>query len=322
MQQSRPQNHAQGKKASHCLGNYGLKSNDIQISSSDESNKLFTSTGNQPKNEILGHDSFGYMQRSPYLHPGHDHVPMQMTGGSSLMTGIKSENNGPTSPSRKDISNASHVHSMEAASLSGNQKQTSMVLQASRSDMVSSQKQLQIENKIESQNNVERGKKRALAELDSVDVLEGSSISSELDEMSLEARSFRQLRQVMEQLDMRTKLCIRDSLYRLARSAEQRHNNAGPTNFGSNTGPLTTDGTNKYTGIMDMETDTNPIDRTIAHLLFHRPSESSNRATTLPVKPNAKVHGSTPSPPVMPEKLSCQQTGNKADDKISSTGKD
>lgn len=27
------------------------------------------------------------------------------------------------------------------------------------------------------------------------------------------------------QLDIRTKLCIRDSLYRLAKSAEQRHNN-------------------------------------------------------------------------------------------------
>lgn len=311
MQQSRQQNHAQGKKASHYLGNYGLKSND-----SDESNKLFTSTGNQQKNEILGHDSFGYMQSSPYLHPGHDHVPMQMTGGSSLMTGIKYENNGPTSPSREDISNASsHAHSMETDSSSGNQKQTSMVL-------VSSHKQFHMENKLESQNDVERGKKRALAELDPVDVLEGSSISSELDERSLEATSFRQLRQVMEQLDMRTKLCIRDSLYRLARSAEQRHHNAGTTNFGSNAGPLTTDGTNKYAGLMDMETDTNPIDRTIAHLLFHRPSESSNMASTLPLKPNAKVHGSTASPPVVPEKLSCQQTGNKADDKISGTGKD
>lgn len=315
MQQSRPQNHAQGEKASHYLGNYGLKSNDIRICSSDESNKPFTSTGNQQKNEILGHDTFGYMQSSPYLHPGHDHVPMQMTGGSSLMTGIKSENNGPTSPSREDISNTSD-------SSSGNQKQTSMVLQASRSDMVSSQKQFHMENKIESQNGMERGKKRALAELDSVDVLEGSSISSELDERSLEATSFRQLRQVMEQLDMRTKLCIRDSLYRLARSAEQRHNNAGTTNFGSNAGPSTADGTNKYAGLMDMETDTNPIDRTIAHLLFHRPSESSNMTTTLPLKPNAKVHGSTASPPVVPEKLSCQQTGNKADDKILSTVKD
>jgi len=26
---------------------------------------------------------------------------------------------------------------------------------------------------------------------------------------------------------------------------------------------------------MDIETDTNPIDRSIAHLLFHRPSDSS-----------------------------------------------
>lgn len=31
-----------------------------------------------------------------------------------------------------------------------------------------------------------------------------------------------------------------------------------------------------------METDTNPIDRSVAHLLFHRPSESPN----LPPKPN------------------------------------
>lgn len=28
------------------------------------------------------------------------------------------------------------------------------------------------------------------------------------------------------QLDVKTKLCIRDSLYRLAKSAEQRHNDA------------------------------------------------------------------------------------------------
>lgn len=29
-----------------------------------------------------------------------------------------------------------------------------------------------------------------------------------------------------------------------------------------------------------METDTNPIDRSIAHLLFHRPSDPSLRPTT------------------------------------------
>lgn len=31
---------------------------------------------------------------------------------------------------------------------------------------------------------------------------------------------------------------------------------------------------------MDMETDTNPIDRSIAHLLFHRPSDPSQRPVT------------------------------------------
>ncbi|KAK9096866.1 hypothetical protein Sjap_022363 [Stephania japonica] len=48
-----------------------------------------------------------------------------------------------------------------------------------------------------------------------------SSIPSE--DPSLERAGFRQLELVVDQLDVRTKLCIRDSLYRLARSAKQRH---------------------------------------------------------------------------------------------------
>ncbi|KAK6916102.1 hypothetical protein RJ641_018963, partial [Dillenia turbinata] len=81
------------------------------------------------------------------------------------------------------------------------------------------------------------------------------------------------------QLDIRTKLCIRDSLYRLAWSAEQRHNggiqNSGSTHNRDSNGALMTEETNKCAGFMDMETDTNPIDRSIAHLLFHRPSDPS-----------------------------------------------
>lgn len=45
----------------------------------------------------------------------------------------------------------------------------------------------------------------------------------------------------------------------------------------------------RYTGLMGIETDTNPIDRTIAHLLFHRPSDSSNMSNHLPLKLNTKV---------------------------------
>ncbi|KAI3789022.1 hypothetical protein L2E82_01806 [Cichorium intybus] len=121
--------------------------------------------------------------------------------------------------------------------------------------------------------------KGSSTEMGSLNVPESSSISSELAEISLEATSFRQLQQVMEQLDMRTKLCIRDSLYRLARSAEQRHNNnnnpslsRSVTDINDIGGPLMAERSNN--GLMDMETDTNPIDRSVAHLLFHRPSES------------------------------------------------
>ncbi|XP_071741610.1 protein LNK1-like isoform X2 [Rutidosis leptorrhynchoides] len=230
-------------------------------------------------NKCLGPDFVGYVQ-STYMH---DNVPMQTTG-ASLMTDIKSETKGPTTPSGKESCNAS-------------------------------QNQFGKENKIESQSqsDVDEIRKGESAEFDMSNVREGSSISSELDEISLEASSFRQLQQVMEQLDLRTKLCIRDSLYRLARSAEQRHN----TNYG----PSITEGTNKYTGLVDMETDTNPIDRTIAHLLFHRPSDLSNRATHVLLKENAKVHGSTMGPSVVANKLSCHEVENESDDKISSTGK-
>lgn len=52
------------------------------------------------------------------------------------------------------------------------------------------------------------------------------------------------------QLDIRTKLCIRDSLYRLARSAEQRHNcvnaDVGTRDDRDTSCPLMDQETNKY----------------------------------------------------------------------------
>ncbi|XP_010527613.1 PREDICTED: protein LNK1-like isoform X2 [Tarenaya hassleriana] len=121
--------------------------------------------------------------------------------------------------------------------------------------------------------------KKDAAKLDSSNVHESSCVSSVMEDISLEAISFRQLQRVIEQLDIRTKLCIRDSLYRLAKSAEQRHNCMNPdggnrqeNDSGSH---LVTGETEKYAGFMDMETDTNPTDRSIAHLLFHRPLDSS-----------------------------------------------
>lgn len=116
------------------------------------------------------------------------------------------------------------------------------------------------------------------ADLRSLNLQESSSENIGLNELSLEVTSFRQLQQVMEQMDLKTKLCIRDSLYRLARSAQQRHHFANLTGGPGDVRNFMTDGTNECTGYMDMETDTNPVDRSLAHLLFHRP-------TDLPVMP-------------------------------------
>ncbi|KAE8711963.1 hypothetical protein F3Y22_tig00110267pilonHSYRG00047 [Hibiscus syriacus] len=90
------------------------------------------------------------------------------------------------------------------------------------------------------------------------------------------------------QLDIRTRLCIRDSLFRLAQSAMQRHY----ASYTSSTSiiskvklefqkkklrTITTEvwSLSKLKNYMltmsETETETNPIDRTVAHLLFLRP---------------------------------------------------
>ncbi|GER55521.1 dentin sialophospho protein [Striga asiatica] len=140
------------------------------------------------------------------------------------------------------------------------------------------------------------------AELGSSHIQERSTMNSGVDDVSQEAVSFRQLKLVMKQLDSRTKICIRDSLYRLARSAEQRHNHANLNDNGGAErdagGALLPAGANNF---MDIETDTNPIDRSIAHLLFHRPPEPSNT-----------IRGSVTDPPVMVDNMiTCEENASK-----------
>ncbi|XP_026662110.2 protein LNK1-like isoform X2 [Phoenix dactylifera] len=97
------------------------------------------------------------------------------------------------------------------------------------------------------------------------------------DDISLEATSFQQLQDVVDQLDVRTKRCIRDSLYRLAKSARQRHifSNASNCSRESRDARVTqsTATSNRCPKLTNAETETNPIDRSIAHLLFHKPSD-------------------------------------------------
>lgn len=108
-------------------------------------------------------------------------------------------------------------------------------------------------------------------EVDSSVAQSGSFIASVPDDLSVEATSFQQLQDVIEQLDIRTRLCIRDSLYRLARSAKRRHDFTEQNMSVSKDarGVQCVEAQKKCSEFIDdSETVTNPIDRSIAHLLF------------------------------------------------------
>ncbi|VAI05716.1 unnamed protein product [Triticum turgidum subsp. durum] len=108
-------------------------------------------------------------------------------------------------------------------------------------------------------------------------VVDGSFVSSLSSDNSVEESSFQQLQDAVSQLDVKTKLCIRDGLYRLARSAQNRpvFPNAMNRHEGSrdvkDTQSMETSG--KFVDHRSIETQTNPIDRSIALLLFHQPSQ-------------------------------------------------
>ncbi|PWZ27182.1 Protein LNK1 [Zea mays] len=75
--------------------------------------------------------------------------------------------------------------------------------------------------------------------------------------------SFRKLQHGMNQLDLATRGRIRDSLYRLASSLEQRH-----------CGGLGSSGSNRFAsgGGGFAETQADPMDRSVARLLLQKPS--------------------------------------------------
>ncbi|XP_014501133.1 protein LNK2 [Vigna radiata var. radiata] len=91
---------------------------------------------------------------------------------------------------------------------------------------------------------------------------------------------FYQLQDIISKLDIKIRLCIRDSLIRLAQSATQRHyaSDTNSTNKSSRdelefVAREESNKQNRYARMPDVETETNPIDRTVAHLLFHSPVE-------------------------------------------------
>ncbi|KAF8411474.1 hypothetical protein HHK36_004025 [Tetracentron sinense] len=322
----------------------------VDLPSVPSPQQVFPSPGPQlqQQKQNLETDSLNYLHTYiPYVHLEYSRPSDQILVTPAPFS-IKSENKGHFSLSRKASSHAcNHVQTMERfpdpladspamtpdkntkklhqqqevqATLNIDPRHEDLV-QAAFTDQVPVEKlEHQVQN--EDHSDVEEACIPAV-EVDSSTVQESSCMSSVLGEISVEATSFQQLQYVMEQLDIRTKLCIRESLYRLARSAEHRHNfgnsNGGSRDGRDRSGVLTTEESNKCTGFMDMETVTNPIDRSIACLLFHRPSGPSTRPTNgaLFLESHTAIRVSITNQPVMAENLVCQgEIGGGADSKL------
>ncbi|XP_020113883.1 protein LNK2 isoform X2 [Ananas comosus] len=111
---------------------------------------------------------------------------------------------------------------------------------------------------------------------------ESQKISTMGDDPYLEERIYYQLQDALGKLDIRVRFCIRDSLLRLARSALERQSASDRSSTNTNNKDddevSESDETSRRKRCAKMgnaETYTNPIDRTVARLLFHKPSEKS-----------------------------------------------
>ncbi|CAA0808946.1 Unknown protein [Striga hermonthica] len=126
---------------------------------------------------------------------------------------------------------------------------------------------------------------------------------SVVENYSVEESVLYRVQDHISKMDMRIRLCIRDSLYRLAQSAMWRQypnemsSGSGSTcsrdELGSN---KDSNGHERFTRMPDVETDTNPIDRAVAHLLFHQPIEFSGKPAETPESPLSGNHIKKASP--------------------------
>ncbi|KAL4196799.1 hypothetical protein AMTRI_Chr04g184980 [Amborella trichopoda] len=310
--------------------------------------QVFPSPLLSQQKQYWGPDSFRYLQTNiPYMHVGYGYPPNQIPV-MPTMPNIKSHNQGqPVVAGYKfsiDSNNSQTVkRTMESAArplfMTPQEKieklrrrqqiratlavdnQSQQQLCQSSCDRPSVQKQsqeTQSSEEIEVKREVEdKSTDFSAVEMDSTTHDRSCMSSMSSDEISLEETSFRQLQDVMSQLDLKTKLCIRDGLYRLARSAVQRHH-INDTSSSSKKGlpfseEFSTHDELKFSrsaGLIDMETETNPIDRSIAFLLFHRASDPFKRSNsdTLPLESHILVNLSKLSLPPNPELNPIQAT--------------
>ncbi|XP_057807826.1 protein LNK2 isoform X3 [Salvia miltiorrhiza] len=173
--------------------------------------------------------------------------------------------------------------------------------QQMRAILAIQKQQLQFGNQVSVSENtgMEGGKNEVNESLGTFPSLEPSSpaeqydsntISTTFDNCSVEESVLYHLQDTIAKLDNKIRLCIRDSLSRLAQSAFQRqyHNDTGSTCTSSRDEVLGNKdlvGHERFTTMADVETDTNPIDRMVAHLLFHRPLDFSGKPSDAPDSP-------------------------------------
>ncbi|TVU20893.1 hypothetical protein EJB05_30494 [Eragrostis curvula] len=140
------------------------------------------------------------------------------------------------------------------------------------------------------------------------EVHKSSAIS---DDPFIEEKIYYQLQDALGKLDTRTRLCIRDSLLRLAHSATERQiagdrSSTNKTNRDEDEASENdTSSKRKRSPAKEAETNTNPIDRIVAHLLFHRHSskvatptkEEIISSTPSALEPDSKLPPETPRAP-------------------------
>ncbi|RYR32404.1 hypothetical protein Ahy_A10g046978 isoform A [Arachis hypogaea] len=127
---------------------------------------------------------------------------------------------------------------------------------------------------------------------------DSNTVSAAVDNDFVEDAILYKLQDIISKLDIQIRLCIRDSLFRLAQSAIQRHyaSDTSSTNKSSREeleviAREEKNTQNRYTRVPDVETQTNPIDRTVAHLLFHSPPDlAANYSDKLDSPMSSKVH--------------------------------
>lgn len=95
---------------------------------------------------------------------------------------------------------------------------------------------------------------------------------------SLEDSILHQLENVISTLDIQIRVCIRDSLFRLSQSALKRQYDGERVSTNETADVIKEElgsSTKRSARNPEGETKTNPIDRVVAHLLFHRPPQQS-----------------------------------------------